>query len=424
MDIRITPAALNGRLAAITSKSDAHRALICAALCDGVTDVIIHDVNRDINATADCLSALGAVITHPTEEIFRVEGIKSVPESPLLDCGESGSTLRFMLPVAAAVAQNASVTGSGRLPERPLSPLMEEMEQKGCSFSNRQLPLTLSGGLKPGVYTLPGNVSSQYVTGLLLALPFMDGDSEIILTSKLESIGYVNMTLRTLSKFGVSVEELPNGGGYRVKGGQRCVSPGTITAEGDWSNAAFWVAAAAMGGEIELFGIDMQSLQGDKAILDLASQFGANVIKSDDEVKISAAPMSGIEIDAGNIPDIVPELALMACAAKGDTVIKNAARLRIKESDRLSTVAQMITSFGGDIEELADGLIIHGTGSLKGGITDSFNDHRIAMAAAIASVICKEDVIITNAQAVEKSYPKFFEHFNKLGGKADVIEHG
>ena len=424
MDIKIMPGSLNGKLAAITSKSDAHRALICAALCDGVTDVMIHDVNRDIQATAECLSALGAVITHPTDEVFRVEGIKTVPDSPRLDCGESGSTLRFMLPLAASIADNAYMTGSGRLPQRPLSPLMEEMEQKGCKFSNRTLPLTLSGGLRPGRYTLPGNVSSQYVTGLLLALPFMDGDSEIILTSKLESIGYVNMTIRTLSKFGVIIEQLSNGGGYRIKGGQRCISPGRIVAEGDWSNAAFWIAAAAMGGEIELFGLDMQSLQGDKAIADLAAQFGAKVIKSEDTVKTTVAPMCGIEIDVGNIPDLVPALAVMACAAKGDTVIKNAARLRIKESDRLATVAQMITSFGGDIEELSDGLIIHGTGSLKGGVTDSFNDHRIAMAAAIASVISEGEIIITNAQAVEKSYPKFFEHFNKLGGKADVIKHG
>ncbi len=420
MDIRITPRKLTGSIAAITSKSDAHRCLICAALCNGTTEVVINDSNRDIEATAGCLAALGAEITQ-RGRVYQVKGIKTVPDEAVLDCGESGSTLRFLLPLAAAVGKSVTLTGSGRLPERPLSPLMEEMEQKGCGFSERKLPLTVSNGLKSGRYTLPGNVSSQYITGLLLALPLLEGESEILLTSKLESAGYVDMTIRTLSLFGIKTETLPNGGGYRVKGGQRFISPERITVEGDWSNAAFWLAAGAVSDGIEMSGLDIDSAQGDKAIAGLLSRFGAAVDIGNGKISVSRNDMSGITVDVSAIPDAVPILAVTACAANGETRIENAARLRIKESDRLKSVTAMITALGGDITELDDGLIIKGNGKLRGGKVDSFNDHRIAMAAAIASSICEDEVIITGAQAVEKSYPKFFEHFNILGGEANVI---
>lgn len=420
MDVRISPKKLTGKIAAITSKSDAHRCLICAALCDDTTDVVINDSNRDIEATASCLRALGAEITQ-NGSIYSVTGIKSVPENALLDCGESGSTLRFMLPLAAATGKEIALVGSGRLPERPLSPLMEEMEQKGCKFSARKLPLTVSNGLNSGKYTLPGNVSSQYITGLLLALPLLDGDSEITLTSKLESAGYVDMTVRTLSLFGIEIETLPNGVGYKIKGGQRFVSPKKITVEGDWSNAAFWLAAGAVSDGIEMSGLDVESAQGDREIVKLLKRFGAKIAVDGTDIAVSSGEMSGITVDVSAIPDAVPILAVLACAAGGETKIVNAARLRIKESDRLKSVTAMITTLGGDITELADGLVINGSGKLNGGVVDSFNDHRIAMAAAIACSICEQEVIITNAQAVEKSYPKFFEHFNMLGGEADVI---
>ena len=420
MDVRISPQKLTGKIAAITSKSDAHRCLICAALCDDTTDVVINDSNRDIEATASCLRALEAEITQ-NGSIYSVTGIKSVPENALLDCGESGSTLRFMLPLAAATGKEIVLVGSGRLPERPLSPLMEEMEQKGCKFSARKLPLTVSNGLNSGKYMLPGNVSSQYITGLLLALPLLDGDSEITLTSKLESAGYVDMTIRTLSLFGIEIETLPNGVGYKIKGVQRFVSPKKITVEGDWSNAAFWLAAGAVSDGIEMSGLDIESAQGDREIVKLLKRFGAKIAVDGTDIAVSSGEMSGITVDVSAIPDAVPILAVLACAAGGETKIVNAARLRIKESDRLKSVTAMISALGGDITELADGLVINGSGKLKGGVVDSFNDHRIAMAAAIASSICEQEVIITNAQAVEKSYPKFFEHFNMLGGEADVI---
>lgn len=421
MDICITPKPLSGDIAAIASKSDAHRCLICAALSSGTVEVAISDISRDIEATACCLEALGADIKRDKNGVFKVKGIEKVPERPLLDCGESGSTLRFLLPVAAALGVNARITGSGRLPERPLSPLKERLIEHGCGFSAERLPFDISGKLLPGRFELPGNVSSQYVTGLLLALPILNGDSEIILTSRLESAGYVDMTIRTLGLFGIEVTKLPNCGGYRVKGGQRYISPKRVRAEGDWSNSAFWLTAGALGNGISVSGLDMDSAQGDRAIFSLLEKFGAEIAQSADRFTVKPAVKRGIEIDAAEIPDLVPILAVAACAAEGKTLIKNAARLRIKESDRLKTVSEMLSCLGAEVTELDDGLLINGHGYLNGGTVDSHNDHRIAMAAAAASCMCRDKVIIKGAQAVEKSYPAFFEHFESLGGKADVI---
>lgn len=421
MDIKITPADLCGSLRAVTSKSDAHRCLICAALCDEPTDVVIHDLNRDIEATIGCLCALGAKIEQTSAEVWQVQPISKKIKKARLNCQESGSTLRFMVPVAAALCHTAQFEGAGRLPQRPLSPLREEMEAHGCTFIGAQLPLTVSGRLSAGRFTLPGNVSSQYITGLLLALPLLEGDSDIILTSPLESAGYVLMTLRTLAHFKIEVETLPNGGGYHIKGGQQYHSPKSITAEGDWSNAAFWLAAGAIKAPVTVTSLNPSSAQGDSEIVSLLKRFGARTDKKDDLVTVSPLSLSGITIDAAAIPDLVPILSVVACAAVGITKITNAARLRIKESDRLQTVAESLNALGGKVTQLPDGLIIEGSGSLKGGEVNSFNDHRIAMAMSIAAGICRDAVIIRDAMAVEKSYPQFYEDFKQLGGKADVI---
>lgn len=420
MDIRITPRCLTGEAAAVTSKSDAHRCLICAALCRGVTEVVINDTSRDIMATVGCLRALGAEIEQ-RDSVFTVRGIEAPNKNAMLDCVESGSTLRFLLPAAAALGEETDITGSGRLPERPLSPLVEQLIGHGAVLSAKKLPMRVSGRLESGRFELPGNISSQYITGLLLALPLLKGDSEIALTTGLESAGYIDMTIRTLKSFGIEVELLPKGKGYHVRGGQSYRSPKRICAEGDWSNSAFWLTAGAIGEKITLGGLDENSAQGDRAILPLLKSFGAKIERSGEKISSDGGSLCGITIDAAEIPDLVPILAVCAAAAKGRTLITNAARLRIKESDRLKTTAAMLTALGGDITELADGLLINGSGRLTGGITDSFNDHRIAMAAAIASVICEGDVVIKGAQAVEKSYPAFFDDFRRLGGAADVI---
>ncbi len=420
-DIRITSQSLSGTIGAMSSKSDVHRVLICAALAEKPTTVRFSTLSRDIATTIGCLESLGAKIEQ------REYGWQVTPctghrqNNPLLNCVESGSTLRFLIPVAAALGTNARLIGEGRLPERPLGPLLGEMEKHGCRFSDRKLPLQIEGALKPGQYSLPGHISSQYVTGLLLALPLLKGDSRIILTTELQSRPYVDMTVETLKRFGVDIQTFEDG--YGIAGNQQFCSPGRIVAEGDWSNAAFWLCAGAVGGPVTCQGLNMQSLQGDRQALELLEKFGARVDINGDTVTVSKGNLAGIEIDASAIPDLVTALVVVAAAAQGTTTVTNAGRLRIKESDRLTALAQTLSNLGASVEELPEGLIIHGGKQLGGGCVDGQGDHRIVMSAAIASILCQNDVVIRGTQAVAKSYPHFFEDFVKLGGKPHVIQN-
>jgi 3-phosphoshikimate 1-carboxyvinyltransferase len=272
--------------------------------------------------------------------------------------------------------------------------------------------------LKSGEYTLPGNISSQFISGLLFSLPLLEGDSLIRVTGILESRPYVDMTLEALGIFNIKIEEAGQPLTFRVPGSQMYCSPGTVHAEGDWSNAAFWLSAGAIGaGSISCTGLKADSRQGDRAITGLLERFGAHVSYDRDSVTVSPGALRGIEIDAGDTPDLVPVLAAAASVAEGETVIRNAGRLRIKESDRLRTVAISLSNLGADVAETEDGLVIHGKRTLPGGETESFGDHRIAMTAAVLSAACTGPVVITNAEAVRKSYPGFFEDFNTaLGG--------
>lgn len=417
MNVTVRPGLLHGNVAAIPSKSDAHRLLIAAALADKPTHIELPSRSRDIDATAACLRALGAQITDEPGGVL-VTPIKKRGESPLLDCGESGTTLRLLLPVAAALCKSARLIGRGRLPERPLAELIRCLSAHGVTFDNDRLPLTLSGELCSGEYNIPGDVSSQYISGLLLALPLLAGDSSIKLTSPLESAGYVDMTLSALSRFGVRAQTEPDG--FFVPGNQAYCSPGSVRAEGDWSNAAFFLAAGAIGKSVTCTGLTENSAQPDRAILELLSRFGAQVVWQDDALTVSPAPIVGIDIDVSQSPDLVPILAVLGCAAKGKTRLYNARRLRMKESDRLCAVAAMVRAFGAAAEELPDELVITG-GALSGGSVDCCEDHRIAMAAAVASTIAKGETTLTGAQCVQKSYPSFFEDFASLGGSTDVI---
>ncbi len=417
MIARITPANLGGIVRAIASKSDAHRLLILAALSRGETRLVMEQRSEDIDATISCLRALGAEIALLPDGVF-VRGIEQVRENPLLDCGESGSTFRFMLPVACALCEHARFTGSGRLPERPIGELMRVMQAQGVAFSAEQLPFATTGKLSGGDFALPGNVSSQYLTGLLLALPTINEDSTISLTTRLESAGYVDITLHALKRFGVQVRV--QDGVYAVSGGQAIQSPGTLPVDGDWSNAAFFLAAGALGDPVTMTGLNPDSPQGDKAILDALRQFGAHVEKKQDSVTVSPAQLTGCTIDVGETPDLLPILAVLGACAAGETRLVNAARLRLKESDRLASVSAMLRALGGTVEELPDALVITG-GALTGGTVDSCRDHRIAMSAAIASIRCKHEVTILGADAVNKSYPAFYQDFNHLGGHADVV---
>ena len=417
MNIVIEPSPLKGEIAAIPSKSVAHRMLICAALADGPTTLRIPKTSDDIDATADCLRALGAAITVNNED-YIVEPIAQIENIPLLDCGESGSTLRFLLPVAAAAADRCRFDGHGRLPERPLSDLTDAMKEHGVSFDGEKLPFTIGGRLRGGIYRLPGNVSSQYITGLLLALPLCEEDSVIELTTALESASYIDITLSVLKTFGITVHCERNR--YIIPGKQVFRSPGTLPVEGDWSNAAFFLTASALNNDITMTGLNPNSAQGDRKIIALLEQLGAVTQKDNGRLTLRSDELKGCTIDIQDTPDLLPVLSVAAAFAQGKTTFINAARLRLKESDRLASSAAMIENLGGRAEVGEDELTVYGTG-LIGGTVDSCNDHRIAMSAAVAATRCSKPVTILNAEAVKKSYPGFYNDYNKTGGKAHVL---
>lgn len=411
----IVPSELFGEVNIIESKSQAHRLLICAALAREKSEIICRATSEDIDATVRCLNALGAEIIR-TEKGFCVDPISEIKEDAFMDCGESGSTLRFLLPVVGALGAKARLKLSGRLPHRPLEPLWSELCAHGMNLSKpAEDIIECSGQLESGDFTLPGNISSQYISGLLFALPLLEEDSRLIITGKTESQAYIKMTTSVLGRFSVNITPAENG--FDIAGGQRFIpAQFTSAAEGDWSNAAFWLCAGAFSKRgIVCKGLDPESLQGDKAVIEILRRFGAEVEAVEDGFSVKSAPLTGCAIDAANIPDLVPVLAVCACAAQGETRIINAERLRIKESDRLKTVSQTLGALGADITETADGLIIKGCGSLKGGAeVDACGDHRIAMSAAVASCICEQPIAISGAEAVNKSYPSFWEEMEKL----------
>lgn len=421
MDIRVSPSVLEGSVAAISSKSDAHRILIAAALANEETTIKCNILSEDIKATISCLNSLGADITTSDSEI-KVVPIAEVKNEATLDCNESGSTMRFMLPVAAALGVNATVTGSGRLPSRPIMPLRREMENNGVTFTPPwEFPIKINGQLQSGGYSLKGNVSSQFITGLLFALPLLNGDSTLRLIPPVESRSYIDMTVDTLRKFKIEIEEKDNT--FYIKGNQKYLSPKEITVDGDWSNAAFFLTAGALGKGVTMTGLNINSLQGDKAVIEILKKMGAEVKIDGDRVTVSGGNLKGTQIDAQNIPDLIPVLSVAAASAdSGLTVVTNAQRLRLKESDRLAAISECLNNIGNVNSETDDGIVIWTDEKLRGGNVFSFNDHRMVMSMAVASIKAKEDIVIRDAQAVNKSYPTFFDDFKKLGGKADVID--
>lgn len=399
----VHPGLLRGEVRAIESKSDAHRQLICAALSDGPTELALGALSEDIEATWRCLEALGAEIEHTGAGLL-VRPIRARGQA-VLDCGESGSTLRFLLPLAPALGIPAHFTARGRLTERPNAALLAQLRSHGAQIDGETPPLSVGGRLTGGLYLPPGDVSSQFATGLLFALPLLDAPSEIRFTTPVESQGYIDLTVSVLTRYGIRIDKAERG--YTVPAPQRYRSPGRAELEGDWSNAAFWLAADALGGDVRVTGLNPDSKQADRAMPGLLERLTAD---------------GDALIDAAGAPDLVPILAAVATQAPGETRIVNAARLRIKESDRLSAMRENLSALGADVRELPDGLIIRGGRRLTGGETQSFNDHRIAMAMAIAATVADGPVVIEGAEAVNKSYPKFFEDFQALGGWVDV-EH-
>ncbi len=418
MKMTLSPSKLSGAVVAIPSKSYAHRLLLAAALADGPTQIFCPVRSQDIDATVGCLKTLGCEISYQNS-YFYLTPPEKYNQNMIFDCVECGTLLRFFLPILTALGSGGILTGQGRLPTRPLSPLYEELEAHGAvltpELDAQILPLAVSGQLKSGDFTLAANISSQFIGGLLMALPLLDGDSKLTLMGNIESRPYIDMTLDVLKLFQIQITQSADGREFFIPGDQIYRSPKKTFVEGDWSNAAFWLCAGALGHPVQLSNLNFNSRQGDKQILDVLKNFGAEIITQGDKVVVSAKNLVGQNIDCSQIPDLVPILAVTACFAQGETCFYNAQRLRLKESDRIQTVCALISTLGGQIQETADGMIVTGSG-LSGGQVDSFNDHRIAMSAAIAALGCLTPVALTGGEAVDKSYPDFYADYAKLGG--------
>lgn len=414
MDITLHRPSVAQTVAAPTSKSALHRPMIAAAFANAATRFTLTGAGEDIDATARCLRAIG-VSVETSGDTMLITPTDTYTDNAVADCGESGSTLRFLVPVVAALGLTVTFLRRGRLPERPMEPLASEMARHGATLTdNEDGSLTVQGQLSAGAYSIAANVSSQFVTGLLFALSLLPAASTLTLTGEIESAPYINMTLDTLTTFGAAPVATDGGRVFHIPGftAQPFRTPHALFPEGDYSGAAFPLVAGALGTHpVTVTGLFADTAQGDAEILSLLRAFGARVEVdgSRHAVTVSQAPLRATRIDARQIPDLVPVLAVLATAAEGVTEITGAARLRIKESDRIATTAAMLRALGGKVEEHADGLTVKGTKRLQGGTVDGAGDHRIVMAAAVASLLCDGPVTIRGAEAVRKSYPEFFD---------------
>ena len=413
----VAPGPRAGVIQIPASKSQAHRMLICAALSREPSRLILDGFSADIEATMQGLEALGARCEE-TANGLSVTPVGVCPAQARLDVGESGSTLRFLLPVLGALGVQAEIRMHGRLPERPLSPLWEVLEAHGMRLQQDGTILHTDGQLIAGDYSLPGSVSSQFISGLLFALPLLGGNSTLAVTGALQSARYVSMTEQALAEAGILTKK--DGPVWQIGGGQRYASPAVQTVEGDWSNAAFFLCMGALSATgVTVTGLNSTSLQADRAITEILVRFGAELTVSEGAVTVRRGVLHGITLDAGPIPDLVPVVSCLAALCDGETRVENAARLRLKESDRLQTTAALLSALGGSVRELPDGLIISGRGRLSGGTVDACGDHRIAMSAAMAACGCEGPVTVSGSECVAKSYPAFWEDFASL--KEDAV---
>ncbi|MDR0879709.1 MAG: 3-phosphoshikimate 1-carboxyvinyltransferase [Clostridioides sp.] len=418
MDIKIYPSKLNGSITVPPSKSMAHRLIICASLADGISKIRNVELSDDISATIDAMKVAGADIeidgntvkvkgraNKDVSELREKPDIKEIPRKTsdinLVDCNESGSTLRFLIPVFSALELKARFIGEGRLHTRPLKPYYDIFDSQKITYSydEEKMDLRVEGNLSPGKIYIRGDISSQFISGLLFSLPLLDGDSEIEITTKLESRSYVDMTIEALKRFGVDIDiDYPK---IFIKGNQRYIST-EVKVEGDYSQAAFFMSARALGSDIEVSGLNEDSLQGDKIVAEVFESLITETYNT---------------VDVSQLPDVVPEIAFVASLSSGMTKIVNASRLRLKESDRLAAIYMELGKLGADVQIDEDSLVIRGVNKLRGGVEVwSHDDHRIAMMLAIASAFCEEPVVLKSAESVKKSYPKFYEDFKKLGG--------
>lgn len=391
----VFPGSLQGSITIPESKSELHRALICAALSGAPCEIRSTSYSVDSEATAEGLRALGSVIER-RENGYYVNGIASGKPAAQIRCGESGSTLRFLLPVAAALGCGAVFFLGDRLKNRPMEPMLEVLQQGACKVERDNGVIRVEGTLRPGVYPVETTVSSQYLSGLLMSLPLLHGPTELLPDETIVSENYVNLTAAVMDRFGVTV--LRDNGRYRTEGTFHEVP--LYVPEGDWSAASFWIVANALGADITLSGLLEESVQGDRQITKC----------------IRNIRNGGASVDLAGIPDLLPALAILASVTPGTTQFRNGSRLRGKESDRIDSVCRLLHALGGNCSEWEDGLTVSGVPSLLGGTAETFGDHRIAMAAAVAAIVCREPVTILGAECVEKSYPQFWNHFESLGG--------
>ena len=430
MKIKIRPGKLNGTIEIPPSKSYSHRAVIAAALAENGKKSKIDNLkfSVDITTTTDIMENWGAEIERFESALEIIgNGGKVAPRDKYVQCNESGSTIRFLIPVGITSKNELVFDGKGKLVDRPLDSYYRIFDKQGLKYETTggKLPLTVNGKLKPGNYEIDGNISSQFITGLLYALPLLDGDSKLTINKNLESKGYIDLTLEILKLAGI---EIVNNDykSFDIRGNQ-IYKPFDYTVEGDYSQVAFWIVAGIISAnkdnEVKCLHVNKNSLQGDKEIIEIVERMGANLEILDDYVIVKPSKTKGTVIDISQCPDIAPILTVLAALSEGETRIINGERLRIKESDRITSIKTELNKLGANVAEEGDSLIIQGVEGFAGGVTvNAWNDHRIAMSLAIASTRCEKEIILEEAESVRKSYPHFWDDFVKMGGEIEVIE--
>ena len=417
--VTLFPTAIKGTVNVPSSKSLTHRAILCASLARGKSTISNIVFSEDINATLSAIEQLGAKVERSASSVT-IKGVKSIkaPNSPV-DCNESGSTLRFLIPLLSLSGKKVTLTGKQSLLQRPQSVYEELFKEDDIFFSHTQDEIVVNGSVKARRYYIDGTISSQFFTGLMLALPLLKDDSYIYIKGGLESKGYIDLTMDILEQYGVVIDEIENG--YFIEGNQS-YKPFDYTVEGDYSQAAFFLVGGILNGTVTLTNLSHESLQGDREIIEIIKRMKGKLIYTENGFIAKQSDTYGTKIDVSNCPDLGPIVALLGALSKGTTTIQGTSRLRIKESDRIESTVKTLKALGATIKTVKDDIVIYGKSQLDGGTVDSFNDHRIAMMASIASTVCENPVTITQASAINKSYPHFYKDLRSLGCKISTKE--
>lgn len=419
VDLKLFPNPLQGEVIIPPSKSLSHRALICAALADGESEISNLIYSEDIIATMDALTQLGAKFTQNGNKVT-VKGAKKLRfKGKEVNCNESGSTIRFMIPIFSLTNKEIHFIGKESLIQRPQNIYQEIFDFDGNTFIQEDNKIVVKGSVKAREYKIKGNISSQFFTGLMFSLPLLKEDSTIIIEGTLESKSYIDLTIDILEQFGIEIVEIENG--YFIEGNQS-YKPFDYRVEGDYSQAAFYLVGGIINGAIRVDDLRHDSYQGDKQIIDIIKDMKGRLIFTENGFVANKSKTSSTTIDLKNCPDLGPIISLLATFSRGTTKIINAGRLRIKESDRIESTVNTLKQLGANINATIDEITIIGRNSLEGGVTlDSYNDHRIAMMIAIAASRCEKPVILKRANAVNKSYPHFFDDYQKVGGRIEEL---